>query len=80
METNTTTPLFKEPTNAKVVEEVNIDIDPTMPMSTIVENCFQPTPPTTCAGPSRIRQKMHAQARKKKTLIPRRMKNINMFL
>jgi hypothetical protein len=25
---NTTTPLFKEPTNAKVVEKTNIDIDP----------------------------------------------------
>jgi hypothetical protein len=29
MEVNTTTLLFKEPTNAKVVEEVDIDIDPT---------------------------------------------------
>jgi hypothetical protein len=29
METNTTTLLFKEPTNAKVNEEANIDIDPT---------------------------------------------------
>jgi hypothetical protein len=50
MEANTTTPLFKEPTNVEVVEEVDIDIDPTM--STVVENYLQPTPPTTCVGPS----------------------------
>jgi hypothetical protein len=54
MEANTTTPLFKEPTNVEVVEEVDIDIDPTM--STIVENYLQPTPPTTCVGPSKTRQ------------------------
>jgi hypothetical protein len=40
MEVNITTPLFKEPTNVEVVEEVDIDIDLTMPMLTIVENCL----------------------------------------
>jgi hypothetical protein len=40
MEVNTTTPLFKEPTNVEVVEGVNVNIDPIMPMSIIFENCF----------------------------------------
>jgi hypothetical protein len=40
MEVNITTPFFKEPTNVEVVEEVDIDIDLTMPMLTIVENCL----------------------------------------
>ncbi len=80
MEVNITTPLFEQPTNVEVVEEVDIDIDPTMPMSTIVENYLQSTPPTTCVGPSGTRQKIRAQAKKKKTLIPRRMKSIGMFL
>jgi hypothetical protein len=40
MEVNITTPLFKEPTNVEVVEEIDIDIDLTMPMSTIIENCL----------------------------------------
>jgi hypothetical protein len=39
MEANIATSLFKEPTNVQVVEEINIDIDPIMPMSTIVKNC-----------------------------------------
>ncbi len=64
----------------EVVKEVDIDINPTMPMSTIVENYLQPTPPTTCVRPSRTRQKIRAQVRKKKTLIPKRMNNIGMFL
>jgi hypothetical protein len=53
METNVATPLFKEPTNVEVIKEIYIDIDPVMPMSTIVENYLQPTPPTTCVEPSR---------------------------
>jgi hypothetical protein len=64
----------------EVVEEVDIDIDPTMPMSIVVENCFYPTPSTTCVGPSGTRQKKRAQARKKKTPTLRKMKNIGMFL
>jgi hypothetical protein len=52
METNVATPLFKEPTNVEIIEEIDINIDPIMPMSTIVENYLQPTPPTTCAEPS----------------------------
>jgi hypothetical protein len=79
MEVNITTPLFEEPTNVEVVEEVDIDIDPTMPMSTVVENYIQSTPPTIWVGPSKTKQKIHAQVRKKKTLIPRRMKSIGMF-
>jgi hypothetical protein len=51
-----------------------------MPMSTFVENCLQPTPSTTCARPSRIRQKMHAQIRKKKIPTSRGMKSIGTFL
>ncbi len=58
--------LFKEPTIVQVVEKINIDIDPIMPMSTFVKNCLQPTPPTTCAKPTRTWQEMHAQVRKKK--------------
>jgi hypothetical protein len=80
MQVNITTPLFKKPTNVEVVEEVDIGTDPIMPMSSVVENCLQPTPPTTCVGPSRLRQKMHAQARKKGTPTSRRMKSIGMFL
>jgi len=49
MEANATTPFFKEPTNVEIIEEINIDIDPIMPMSTIIENYLQPTPPTTYA-------------------------------
>jgi hypothetical protein len=37
---NAATPLFKEPKNVEVVEGINFDIDPIMPMSTIVENCL----------------------------------------
>jgi hypothetical protein len=36
MEANIATPLFKEPTNVEVVEKVNYDIDPTMPMSQLL--------------------------------------------
>jgi len=78
MEINTATPLFKEPTNEKVVEEANIDIDLTNAMLTIVENCLYPTPPTTCVRPSRLKQKMCAQARKKKIPTPKGMKSISM--
>jgi hypothetical protein len=53
MEANVATPLLKEPTNVEIIEEIDIDIDPIMPMSTIVENYLQPTPPTTCAEPSK---------------------------
>jgi hypothetical protein len=38
MEVNITTPLFKEPTNVEIVAKVDIDINPTMPMLTVVEN------------------------------------------
>jgi len=58
MEANATTPLFKELTNVEVVEEIDIDIDLVMPMSMVVENCFQPTPSTTCTKPSIIGQNM----------------------
>ncbi len=37
-EINIATPLFKEPTNEKVVEEANIDIDPT---NANVNNCWK---------------------------------------
>jgi hypothetical protein len=53
MEANVVTPLFKEPTNVEVIEEIDIDIDLIILMSTIIENYLQPTPPTTCAEPSR---------------------------
>jgi hypothetical protein len=59
MEANATTPLFKEPTNMEVVEEIDIDIDLVMLMSMVVENYFQHTPPTTCTKPSTIGQNMH---------------------
>ncbi len=64
----------------QVVEKINIDIDPIMPMSTIVRNCLQLTPPTTCAEPSRTGQRMCAQASKKKTLIVNTMKSIVLLL
>ncbi len=80
METNVATPLFKEPTNVEVIKEIYIDIDPVMPMSTIVENYLQPTPPTTCVEPSRTWQRMRAQARKKKKPIVKTMKNIALLL
>jgi hypothetical protein len=41
--------LFKEPTIVQIIEKINIDIDPIMPMSTIVKNYLQPTLLTTCA-------------------------------
>jgi hypothetical protein len=41
METNVATPLFKEPTNVEVIEEIDIDINPIMPTSTVVKNYFQ---------------------------------------
>jgi len=78
MEVNTTTPLFKEPTNVEVIEEVDIDIDPIM--SIVVENYLQPTSPTTCVGPLKTRQNIRAQARKIKTPTLKRMKSIGMFL
>jgi hypothetical protein len=37
MEANATTHLFNEPTNVEVID-INIDIDPIMPMSTVIEN------------------------------------------
>ncbi len=64
----------------EVIEEINIDIDPIMPMSTVVENYLQPTPPTTCVEPSRTWQRMYAQARKKKIPIAKTMKNIVLLL
>jgi hypothetical protein len=51
MEANAATHILKEPTNVEGIEEINIGIDPIMPMSTVVKNYLQPTPPTTCAEP-----------------------------
>jgi hypothetical protein len=53
----------------EIVEEINIDIDPIMPMSIIVENYLQPTPPTTCAKLSRTRQRVHKLGRRKLLLL-----------
>jgi hypothetical protein len=53
MEVNVATPLFKEPTNVEIIDKIDINIDPIMAMSAIVENYLQPTPPTTCVEPSR---------------------------
>jgi hypothetical protein len=53
MEANAATHILKEPTNVEVIKEINIDIDPIMPMSTVAENYLQPTPQTTCVEPSR---------------------------
>jgi hypothetical protein len=40
MEANITISLFKEPTNVQVVENIDIDIDLIMLMSTIIKNCL----------------------------------------
>jgi hypothetical protein len=63
MEANVATPLFKKPTNVKVVGKIDIDIDLIMSMPMVVENYLQPTTPTTCGKPSRTRQRMCAQAK-----------------
>jgi hypothetical protein len=50
METNTTTLLFKEPTNAKVMKRLILTLIQQMQVLIVVENCFYPTPPTTCVS------------------------------
>jgi hypothetical protein len=47
--------------------EINVVIDPTLPMLKVVDNCFQltPTPPSTIVRPLRMIHKLHAQTRKK---------------
>jgi hypothetical protein len=48
--------------------EANFNVDPTLPMSKVVENYFQPTltPPSTSVRPLKIVHKLCAQVRKKK--------------
>jgi len=38
MEANITMPFFKKTTIAEEIVEVNVDVDPTLPMSEVVEN------------------------------------------
>lgn len=61
-------PLRKEATIEEKIIEVNVDVDPTFPMSEVVENFLQSTstPPSTSARPLGTIHKMHAQIRKKK--------------
>lgn len=69
MEANITTSLFKEIIFTEEIMEINVVIDPTLPMLKVVDNCFQftPTPPSTIVGPLRIIHKLHAHTRKKKS-------------
>jgi hypothetical protein len=48
--------------------EANFDVDPTLSMSKVVENYFQPTPtpPSTSVRPLKIVHKLCAQVTKKK--------------
>jgi hypothetical protein len=80
MEANTITLFFKEIIITKETTEVNGDVEPTLPMLEVVENCFQPTPtpPFTNVGPIETIHKLHAQARKKKTLV--RFGNMHLLL
>jgi hypothetical protein len=68
MEANIAMPLFKETIVAEEIVEVNVDVDPTFPMSEVVENSLQSTsrPPSTSVSPLGTIHKMHVQARKKK--------------
>jgi hypothetical protein len=67
MEANITTSLFKETIFAEEIMEINVVIDPALPLLKVVDNCFQLTPPSTIVGPLRKIHKLHAQTRKKKS-------------